>query len=368
MNQNENLLDLVNAIYRWRKPIILSCFLAAVLSAGVSLLLPNYYKSKTVFYAASPELANPMPTGLSNSERDIYGTDTDLDRLFSIANSSEVVDYLIDTFQLYDRYEIDPNDEKAGYKVRLKLEKMYHTEKNKYDALELSFEDKDPVVAANIARAARMKIEEVGQKIIKNSQLNLLNSYQAAITVKETNQQQLISKLKELKNKYKIYNSTAKGETLGAELTSINGRFMNAKSKLEIFKQKEGFQDSVIVMEAKVAGLKSQLALIQKEADNYSEGSGDVEKLGMEMKEVGEQLALDKESYKQLKASYETPFTALHLVQEAEPPHIKSRPVRSLIVVATTAVTFFMSLLWVIFMNQYRDVNWKKVFSDEPRH
>ena len=137
---------------------------------------------------------------------------------------------------------------------------------------------------------------------------------------------------------------------------------------LEIFKQKQGFQDSVIVIEAKVAGLKSQLEEIQKEAKNYAEGSGDVEKLGMEMKEVGEQLALDKESYKQLQASYETPFTSLHLVQEAEPPHIKSRPVRSLIVVATTAVTFFISILWVIFMNQYREVNWGKVFSDEPRN
>jgi len=87
----------------------------------------------------------------------------------------------------------------------------------------------------------------------------------------------------------------------------------------------------------------------------------------MELRELSEQFSIDKERYKQLKSAYNSPFSALHLVQEAEVPHIKSRPIRWIIVVGTTAVTFFLVLFWVLFMHQYSDVNWKSVFSDEKR-
>lgn len=367
MSQNENLLDLVNAVYRWRKPIIISCILAAIISVVASLMLPNYYNSKTIFYAASPDLANPLPIGTTNTKRDIYGTDTDLDRLFSIANSGELTDYLIEEFDLYNRYEIDPDGEQAGYAVRLMVAKSYKTEKNKFDALELSYEDKDPEVAAQIARSAREKVNEIAQRMIKESQSNLLKNHETIIAEKDAYQQSLIEKLTKLKDEYKIYNSAAKGEILGEQLTSTKGTYANLNAKLSVYKNTPSLRDSIPMLAAKVEGMRIQLSELNKEAKSYASGSGEIEKLGLEMKEISEQLALDKERYKQLKSAYDSPFTALHLVQEAKIPHIKSRPIRSIIVIGTTAVTFFISLIWVLFMNQYKDVNWKSVFSDEPR-
>ena len=367
MSQNDNLLDLVNAVYRWRKPIIISCILAGIISAIVALTLPNFYTSKTIFYAASPDLAKPLPIGESNTKRDIYGTDTDLDRLFSIANSGELAEYLIEEFDLYERYEIDPEGDQAGYAVRLMVAKAFNTQKNKFDALELSFEDKDPEIAATIAKASREKVNEIGQRMIKESQANLLANYEKVLKEKEAYQQQLIEKLSGLKNKYKIYNSSAKGEMLSEQLTTTNSKYINAKSRLEYYKQDPVLRDSIPMLAAKVSGLNKELASLNKDADSYSSGSGEIEKLGLEMKQISEQLAIDQERYKQLKSAYSSPFSALHLVQEAKVPHIKSRPIRWIIVVGTTAVTFFLSLIWVLFMHQYRDVNWKSVFSDEKR-
>ncbi len=367
MSQNDNLLDLVNAIYRWRKPIIISCVLAAIISAVAALMLPNFYTSKTIFYAASPDLAKPLPIGTGNLKREIYGTDTDLDRLFSIANSEELTDYLIEKFDLYKRYEIDPDGDQAGYAVRLMVAKAYNTEKNKFDALELSFEDKEPEMAAKIAKAAREKVNEIGQRMIKESQAKLLSSHEKIIEEKDSYQQNLIKDIAKLKDEYKIYNSQSKGEVLGEQLTSTKAAYANLNAKLSVFKNTPELRDSIPMLAAKVEGLKLQLKELNKEATSYASGSGQIEKLGMEMKEISEQLALDKERYKQLKSAYNSPFTALHLVQEAKVPHIKSRPIRSLIVIGTTAVTFFLSLVWVLFMNQYKEVNWKSVFSDEPR-
>ena len=367
MSQNDNLLDLVNAVYRWRKPIIISCFLAAVISAIVALTMPNFYTSKTIFYAASPDLAKPLPIGQTNAKRDIYGTDTDLDRLFSIANSGELTDYLIEEFDLYSRYEIDPNGDQAGYAVRLMVAKAFNTQKNKFDALELSFEDKDPEMAAKIAKSARERVNEIGQRMIKESQAKLLSNYEKIIEEKGTYQANLIKQISGLKNEYKIFNSSSTGEILSEQLTSVKSKYANAKSRLSFYKSDPILRDSVPMLAAKVAGLSKQLDALNKEAVSYSSGSGEIEKLGMEMRELSEQFAMDKERYKQLKSAYNSPFSALHLVQEAEVPHIKSRPIRWIIVVGTTAVTFFLALIWVIFMHQYSDVNWKTVFSDEKR-
>jgi len=367
MSQKDNLLDLVNAIYRWRKPIIISCFLAAVISSIAALTLPNFYTSKTIFYAASPDLAKPLPIGQGNAIRNVYGTDTDLDRLFSIANSNELSDYLIDEFDLYNRYEIDPNSDNAGYSVRLMFAKSFKTQKNKFDALELSFEDQDPELASKIAKSAREKINEIGQGMIKQSQLQLLTSYEKILKDKELKQQELIVNLADLKSEYKIFNSVSKGKMLSEQLTGTKSKYVNAKQRLSFYKSDPFLQDSIPMLSAKVAGLAKQLEQLDKEATVYSGGSGKIEKMAMELNELSSQFAIDKERYKQLKSAYDSEFSALHLVQEAEVPRIKSRPVRWIMVVGTTAVTFFLALIWVLFMHQYSDVNWKSVFSDEKR-
>ncbi len=368
MIQNENLLDLINGIYRWRKPIIISCILAAIISVIVSLVLPNYYRSTTVFYAASPDLANPLPVGTVETKRKVYGTDTDLDRLFSIANSSEVEEFLINEFDLFDRYEIDQNSDQAQYAVRLSLAKMFNTKKNKFDALELSVEDKEPEMAAQMANAAREKINEIGQKVIKESQFNLLKNYKSAVDTKEEVRKQTIDSLGKLRKRFQIFNARSQGENLGEQLATVEGKYFNAKAKLDAFKKSSVYRDSMIAVQAKVDGLKKQLDKLRQLGDNYSEGAGTIERLELEAREFGTQLALDKERYKQLKSAYETPFNALHLVQKAEIPVIKSRPIRSMIVIGTVGITFFLGIIWAILMSQYRDVNWRSVFSDEPRN
>jgi len=96
-----------------------------------------------LFYAASPDLASPEQIfGESNTTTRYYGSDSDRDRLFSIAGSSVVTDFLIQKYHLYERYEIDSTHTKAPYRVRQQLLDLFTVEKTKYDALELSVEER----------------------------------------------------------------------------------------------------------------------------------------------------------------------------------------------------------------------------------
>jgi len=272
MNKNENLLDLVALLYKWRKRILGTAFLAALVTAGVSLLLDNYYIASTQFYAASPDLAKPMPIGISSDDKDIYGTDTDLDRLLAIAKSNEVIGYMIEEFDLYKHYEIDPNHKKAKHKLLMKLEEYYNTTKTKFDAVNLEFEDTDAVFAADIANAARDKIDQIAQQLIKESQANLISGYQSNIEKKQKNFNTLTDSLFTLRKKYKIFNTASQGEAFGTSLVSIEGKLQNALAQVESLKQLNGPRDSIIVLQAKANAFKRQLQTLNTDISKYNDG------------------------------------------------------------------------------------------------
>ena len=55
-NQNLNLFDVFKVLWKWRKTVSIIMIVALVASIIVSLLMPNYYKSTAIFYAANPAM------------------------------------------------------------------------------------------------------------------------------------------------------------------------------------------------------------------------------------------------------------------------------------------------------------------------
>ncbi|MFN0013686.1 MAG: hypothetical protein ACKVU2_03985, partial [Saprospiraceae bacterium] len=114
MENRDNLLGVLQTIYRWRKTIRNVCLLALLGSIGISLLMDNYYEAKTIFYPTSPQLANPeLMFGNTGHVTDYYGSDRDLDRLAEIAAGKEVEDFMVHRFNLYEHYDIDSTDKKG---------------------------------------------------------------------------------------------------------------------------------------------------------------------------------------------------------------------------------------------------------------
>jgi len=364
MNKNDNLLDLVALLYKWRKRILGASFLAALVTAGVSLLLDNYYIASKQFYAASPDLAKPMPIGINSEDKDIYGTDTDLDRLLSIAKSNEVISYMIEEYDLYTHYEIDPNHKKAKHKLLVKIDDYYNTTKTKFDAVSLEFEDKDPVFAADFVNAARIKIDKIAQKLIKESQSKLISGYKGNISKKQKNFNTLTDSLFTLRKKYKIFNTASQGEAFGSSLVTVEGKLQNALAQVESLKQMNGPRDSIIVIQSKANAYKKQLQALNSNISKYNDGYPSVISLERDIKNFGEQLSIDKERLAQLQATYDSDVNALHVIEKAEVPVIKSWPKRSIIVIGVAFLTFVLMCLWVLLQDQFNKNNWKEKFKD----
>ncbi|MEZ4909609.1 MAG: hypothetical protein R2774_01980 [Saprospiraceae bacterium] len=355
-DQNYSLNDLIMQIYASRKILLKIIALIFFVSVIGSLLLPNYYKAETMFYAASPDLAKPVPLGGDEKDVRIYGDDNDLDRLFTIANSNDVLFYLIDTFDLYTHYDINKNDQKSKFKVKERLLKNYNTIKTKYGALHLMVEDKDPILASKMANAARERISLMAQSIVKTSQNNLIQSYESNIIIKQAQRDSIAVRLSKLKENSGLYEGWGQSSEYTKILTQSTGDLEEAKGKAEFYSKLKNYRDSVYKYQAEEIGAKNKLEKAKGELNKFVPLLAEVRQLEQELSHIHEQLSLDKERLKQLHASYSSPFTALHIVEVADVPVQKSRPKRSIIVFLSLFIGTVMSIFGLFLIQNMKTV------------
>lgn len=359
MKQNDQLVEIISLLFNKRKYIIWTCTIAVIVAIVCSLIMPNYYSASTTFYAASPDLAQPAPVGALERKSEYYGSDNDLDRLFSLANSNQISDYLIEKYDLYNHYNINKEDKKAGFKIKEKFSKYFNTKKTKYEALELSIEDKDPELAATMTNDARNQLDMLAQSVIKRSQNQLIEKYKDNIATKNKALSILNDSLSYIREKYGVYNTTSQSEILTGLLANTQSALSGYKAKYEVFRNDPIYRDSLTVIKAKVASSEQQLASAKKQMSLFNEGLANVVNLEIEQREFIEQLSYDKERYKQLVSAHASPFKALLVIEEASVPVVKSRPKRSLYVIGAAILSFVMAALTILLLHSFKDVSWK---------
>ncbi len=362
MEHKDNLLGVVETIFKWKKFILYTAIITAAGAAAISLVLPVYYESTTIFYAASPGLAVPETLfGTGTEAPKYYGTENDIDRILSIAKSGELATFMIDSFLLYDRYNIKRTSRMGPYYVRLEFAKHFDVIKTKYDAIELSIEDQDKDMAAQMANAAREHINFLAQKLIKEGQLKIINIYKTNLTQKDLNMAILNDSLQKVRMTFGVYNTEEQAANLSQQIAEAESHLNNDRARLEILQEVRFNRDTLSLLKANIKGAESKLIRLQERLDKFNQGMALVDVLSKVQKDASEQLAKDKERYKQIQAAYDTDFPATLLLEEAPIPIVKSRPRRMLIVVAATAIALIFSVIGVLIFDTYRDVNWREI-------
>lgn len=364
MEKNTSLLGVLRTIFHWKGPILIISVTAAVGTALISLLLPNYYQATTVFYAASPDLAKPEI--LFNRGTQLrsfyYGGESDIDRILTIGESADLLNFLVDSFDLYQHYQINPDRPKAQYRVQEELLDLYEVTKNKRDALELSVEDKSSEQAAQMANAAREKINSLAQQLIKKNQERTLKAYRNSIQTKRKELQLLGDSLGQLRARYEIYNIESQSELLADRSSSSKAMLVRNERRLSVLKGNENVsRDTIVYLEASVSGMREQVDSLQAQMERFRNGMSLVQQLEKQYVEANETLAEDRERTKQLQATYESDIPAIILVEEAGVPVIKSRPRRSIITIAAGLIAFIFSVIGVLLFDAYRRIDWRSI-------
>ena len=190
-------------------------------------------------------------------------------------------------------------------------------------------EDIDPELAKNISNKARDLINEIAQRTVKNSQQLQIDKYSKNILKKSEDLDSLTSRIEKVKEKYEIFDSGNQGEALTQALA-----------------------------EAKT---QSQIRVIEEKIAEFAKGVSKVVVLEQEQREFGKQLSLDKERYKQLVSARESDYNSIHIIENATTPMVKSRPRRSILVLATGLVSLFFCLLAAVIADKLKSLNWKEL-------
>ena len=363
MSKPANLQSTLGVLWKWRKPIIYCTAIATIGTIIISLLLPNYYKATTIFYPANQELTKPSTIRLAAGGVSYLGHDGDVDRFISIVNSNELVDSMVQRFDLYDRYDIDPSSNQARTKIRSKFRKLSDIKKTKYGTTEISVEDKEPEVATEMANAVRDFVNDISWRIIKDSQKKVLKSYEDTFEEGERYLQLLTDSLTDLKNKFEIYAIGGQGKSLIEARAEVQEKYEVTKSKFDNLKSNPVFRDSLDIWNAEKIGFSRQIDRLNRDLGKYNDGVAQVVSLETFKREFWNQLTVDKDNYHKLKNSNSGLFKAIHVLEYAEIPDRKSRPKRSIYVIGAFLFAFIFSVIAALLFETYKRIDWKNVMN-----
>lgn len=364
MQQENHLAGVMRVIWQWRRALIGISIAAGVLTAGISLFLPNYYKAETLFLAANPNQARPeILFGKGNLGTEIYGGGDDMDRILSIAESSDLVDFLIDSFNLYQHYRIDPGQPKGLHKVRMEFHSLYTVKKTKLDAIELEVEDRSPELAAAIANAARERINFLSEQIVKGNQQMILESYRRNLLVKKRQIDELTDSVAVMRKKFGIYNLGEQSRKFSEQIVTSEAILDQYRGRLDQMRRNPRIsRDSVAYTEVFAAGIQREVDSLRVRFRRFSDAQLALTTIETQYFAANGQYGDDVERTRLLESAFEANVPALFVVEKAEAPKVKSRPKRSIIVLSAVAGAFLLSLLAVLLLESYRGFDWSTFF------
>ncbi|MEL6122466.1 MAG: hypothetical protein AAFR14_01990 [Bacteroidota bacterium] len=297
-----SLIPILSILWGHRYRLLILGISTAVLTSVIMLLQDNYYRSTTTFYPVNSKLLEPV----INVERGggYYGDDFDVDRLLTIGHSRELAEAMIKKHELTTHYDINKQGIKGlsqTLKTYRKLIKIYKTE---YDAITIAVEDKDPVMAQRLATSVREGLNLRALEVSTAAKSTMEASLQASIMAKQHQIRSITDTLSMLRSRYGIYDTEAQAEAIATrEMTNANST--------------------------------SLLQTIQ----NYNSGIAKVMELEVQQEVLSRGLAYSEDRLNDVRAALEQQNGTLHIIEEAALPLEKSRPRRSLYVIA---VTLFM--------------------------
>jgi len=322
--ENTNLLFF---LFRWRKLLIMITLAAAVISAGISLLIKSKYVSSVVMF---PTSTNAVSKALISSQYGVkedvmaFGEDEQAEQMLQVLNSNEIRTRIINKFNLIKHYDIDPDS-------RFKYTRLYETynenisfNRTEYMAVEIRVIDEDPQMAADIANEIANLYDTVKNNLQKQRSLEGFRIVDGAY------------------------------QELQAEINK-------KEDSLSILRSK-GVQDYESQAERMYEGLAREIGSgntaaikqIQNRLDTLAKYGSAYVSLRDGLEHDKKQLSEMKAKYEEAKVDAESSIPQKFVVDYAFKAEKKSYPVRWLIVVISTFATLLTSIILIILWENFR--------------
>lgn len=360
-----HLLGVLQSLWRWKIPILAVTFAGAMLAVIISLMLPEYYKASTTFLTISPDqISIDGVFGNTNGRMQFYGTGDDIDRTMSVAESDALVDHIIKEFDLYTVYDIDTAKVKAPLYVRREFLGNYEVTKNSRDAIELEISDQDPIRVAAMVKAARRQVNDISLTLVRGTQERSAQGLRREIESAEANLTDIDNRIQDLRKESGVYNTEAQSEALAAKTALLQNSIVTTDAKMLSYRQNGGLgaRDSIAKYRVQLAGYESSRINLDSQLVRLNGSLGPLDNLEEERERLNQALSKNRIRLKQYETILGTDMRAIEVVEDAKVPVARSYPVRSLLVVGVTVLSFLFAVVGALLIDVGRGYDWKEVF------
>lgn len=335
--------------------------LAAVVSAVVALSLPNIFKSTAVFYPTNPQTTDPDRIVTEGGKLELSGRNEDLDRVITIGTSQPVAEYVIGKYKLHQHYKLGkPGDELADQATLDEFNgnlNIVHTER---DAIELTFQDKDKQLAAQVANALVAVIDSFNQQLTLDNRRRVLGLYRTRYEYLQHEYNQARKTLVAGRRRYGIHGLEMESRYLAKEIIETESALRRAEAAGNDGKARE--------LRRALAGLTTGEGGNLINLENYIQGTDSMNTVYARFNDVQSRMIGAKSAYESANLAIKGRISSLYVVQKAYPAARKSKPIRWLIVASSVVITFALSVIFITLLELYRRHGRPQLVSAAAQH
>jgi len=323
-----NSNDLIYKVFLYKKQLIITTVVGAIIAIIVSFLITPLYRSSVVIYPA-PSLSisqELIATKDAAKKESMYGEDKETEQILQVLNSDELRTKIIQKYNLWKHYDIDsanvkyPND-----KMMKKYQKRISYKRTEYMAVEISVLDANPDTAAMIANDIATLIDTVMNQMEHKRAKEALQIVEYEYKAKEEQINMFKDSLRRIMEKG-IYDYESQSEVVN-----------------------EAYAQAVASGNTKGAErIKEQLDTLAKYGAAYVS-------LRDFLEFESEQLSALNQKYKEAKVDAEQILTHYFVVNKAIKADKKAKPKRAVIVGVSTLATFILTFIVLIFIELLND-------------
>lgn len=312
-------------LYKWRKPIIIISVAAAIVSAVVSLLMKERYRSTVVLYAEQQhsfgaQLLEDVP------KQDIltFGEEEDAERLLQIINSDKVRNRIIDKYQLWDVYDIKKDQRGANTLIAREYQDNVSAKLTKFGSVEVSVLDEMPERAKDMANDIAVFADSVANQMTSDRAMTAFKFAEGSLL-------NLQNEVRVMEDSMKVLQEMGVYSYIDqiAALTEMYGTAIAS-----------GHPD-------RAQKIKDQMDFLSKYGTTYV-------KLETNLKESYEKLNVLRKRYDLMKIDVESKIPVMRIVDQASAADKKSFPIRWLIVVMSTASAFVFAFILLLVLDNIK--------------
>ncbi len=189
-----NFIELLRLLWQNRKTLIKIALATLIISAGLSFLLPVYYKSTTTMFPAKSAQIPVTETAIRKGAYSDFGETSESEQSLEIINSTRLLDKVISKFNLFSHYKVDSSDAFAYTKVVNTLRDNMTSKRNKYNSIEITILDEDPNMASEIANSFTSFYDSVKFEVTKSRNVALLDN----LNLNYSSQKKVVDSLKSI--------------------------------------------------------------------------------------------------------------------------------------------------------------------------